>query len=100
MVTGAGVAFHQASHSFPLILLLTAALALFWLRTPLENLLGTSAMRAQTLEESHTLRSAIVLLGAIAAVALAGLLWAGRNTGLWVTGMASPPSPTSLGQRR
>lgn len=61
LVTGAGVAFHQASHIFPLILLLTAALALFWLRTPLESLLGTSAIRAQTLEESHTLRSAPLL---------------------------------------
>jgi hypothetical protein len=88
MVTGAGVAFHQASHIFPLILLLTAAFALFWLRTPLESLLGTSAMRAQTLEESHTLRSAIVLLAGIAAVALAGLLWAGRNADLWPLGAA------------
>ena len=86
MVTGAGVAFRQASHIFPLILLLTAALALFWLRTPLENLLGTTAMRAQTLEESHTLRSFIVLLGGIAVVALAGLLWAGRNADLWPLG--------------
>lgn len=86
MVTGAGVAFHQASHIFPLILLLTAALALFWLRTPLESLLGTSAMRAQTLEESHTLRSAIVLLAGIAAVALAVLLWAGKNAELWPLG--------------
>lgn len=83
MVTGAGVAFHQASHIFPLILLLTAALALFWLRTPLESLLGTSAMRAQTLEESQTLRSAIVLLGGIAAVALGALLWKGKNADLW-----------------
>ena len=88
MVTGAGVAFHQASHIFPLILLLTAALALFWLRTPLESLLGTSAMRAQTLEESHTLRSAIVLLAGIAAVALGALLWAGKNAGLWPLGAA------------
>ena len=86
MVTGAGVAFHQASHIFPLILLLTAALALFWLRTPLESLLGTSAMRAQTLEESHTLRSIILLLAAIAAVTLAALLWAGRNADLWPLG--------------
>jgi len=88
MVTGAGVAFHQASHIFPLILLLTAALALFWLRTPLESLLGTSAMRAQTLEESHTLRSAVVLLAGVAAVALAGLLWRGRNLELWPLGAA------------
>ncbi|HKV79127.1 MAG TPA: YwiC-like family protein [Candidatus Sulfotelmatobacter sp.] len=88
MVTGAGVAFHQASHIFPLILLLTAALALFWLRTPFENLLGTSAMRAQTLEESHTLRAIIVLLAGIAAVTLGALLWAGRNAGLWPLGAA------------
>jgi len=86
MVTGAGVAFRQASHIFPVILLLTAALALFWLRTPLENLLGTTAMKAQTLEESETLRSFIVLLGGIAVVALAGLLWAGRNPALWPLG--------------
>jgi len=88
MVTAAGVAFHQASHIFPLILLLTAALALFWLRTPLESLLGTSAMRAQTLEESHTLRSAIVLLAGVAVIALAALLWAGRNADLWPLGAA------------
>jgi hypothetical protein len=88
MITGAGVAFHQASHIFPLILLLTAALALFWLRTPLESLLGTSAMRAQTLEEAHTLRSVIVVLGGVATVALAGLLWAGHNADLWPLGAA------------
>jgi len=86
MVTGAGVAFHQASHIFPLILLLTAALALFWLRTPLENLLGTTAMRAQSVEESHTLRSVIVMLAAVAGIALAFLLWAGRNADLWPLG--------------
>jgi hypothetical protein len=88
MITGAGVAFHRASQIFPLILLLTAALALFWLRTPLESLLGTSAMRAQTLEESHTLRSVIIVLAAIAAAALAALLWAGRNADLWPLGGA------------
>jgi len=88
MVTGAGVAFHQASRIFPMILLLTAALALFWLRTPLESLLGTSAMRAQTLEESHSLRSFIILLAGTAGVALTALLWAGRNASLWPLGAA------------
>ncbi len=86
MITGAGVALHHASHIFPLILLLTAALALFWLRTPLESVLGTSAMRAQTLEESRTVRSAVVAFAAIAAVALAALLSSGRNAGLWPLG--------------
>ena len=88
MITGAGVAFHQASHIFPLILLSAAALSLFWLRTPLESLIGTSAMRAQTTEEAHTVRSFIVLLAAVAAVALGILLWAGRNADLWPLGIA------------
>src|SRR5579864_9320460 len=79
MITGAGIAFRQASHIFPLILLSTAALALFWLRTPVESLLGTSAMRAETIEEARTVRSAVIFLGAVAAVTLGALLWAGRN---------------------
>jgi hypothetical protein len=88
MITGAGVAFRQASHIFPLILLSTAALALFWLRTPVESLLGTSAMRAETVEESRTVRSVVILLAAIAAVTLGMLLWAGRNADLWPLGGA------------
>ena len=47
MVTGAGVAFRESTHILPVLLLLLAALALFWLRTPVESFLGTSAMRAQ-----------------------------------------------------
>ena len=88
MITGAGVAFHRASNVAPLILLGTAALALFWLRTPLESLLGTTAMRVQNLEEAHAVRSVIALLGAVAAAALGVLLWAGRNPDLWLLGAA------------
>ena len=88
MITGAGVAFRQASHIFPLILLSTAALALFWLRTPLESLLGTSAMRAETIEEARTVKSMVAVLAALAAVTLAALLWAGRNADLWPLGGA------------
>jgi YwiC-like protein len=88
MITGAGVAFRQASHIFPLILLSTAALALFWLRTPVESLLGTSAMRAETIEEARTVRSAVIFLAAIAALTLGALLWAGRNADLWPLGGA------------
>ncbi len=86
IVTGAGAAFRQCSHIFPLILLSAAALALFWLRTPAESLLGTSAMRAQTSEESRTVKLAIVVLGGIAALALCALLWAGKNADLWPLG--------------
>jgi hypothetical protein len=88
MITGAGVAFRQCSHIFPLILLSAAALALFWLRTPAESLLGTSAMRAQTSEEARTVKLAIAILGGIATLALCALLWAGRNADLWPLGAA------------
>ena len=88
MVTGAGVAFRQPSHIFPLVLLSAAALALFWLRTPVESLIGTSAMRAETVEESRVVKNFIFGLGGVAVVALAALLWAGRNADLWPLGAA------------
>jgi len=88
LITGAGVAFRECSHIVPLILLSVAAFALFWLRTPVESLLGASAMKAETSEEARTVKSVIALLGAVAAMALVGLLWAGRNADLWPLGAA------------
>src|SRR5579871_1095437 len=89
IITGAGVAFRECTHIFPLILLSAAGLALFWLRTPVESLLGTSAMRAESAEECRTVRTLIVVLGVVAALALAALLWAGRNVDLWPLGAAA-----------
>ncbi len=86
MVTGAGIAFRQSFHVVPFLLLLTSALALFWLRTPLESLIGTSAMRAQTKEERRLVLSVLAGLGVLAVLTLSGLLWAGRNPFLWVIG--------------
>jgi hypothetical protein len=86
MITGAGVAFHECSHIFPLILLSTAALALFWLRTPVESLLGTSAIRVQAARERFEVSVVIVILAKIALAALIVLLWAGRNPYLWLLG--------------
>ena len=64
MVTGAGIAFRESRNVFPFLLLLTAALAIFWLRTPLESLLRTSAIRVQTQEERRTVTLVILALGA------------------------------------
>jgi len=86
MVTAAGVAFHDSGRVVPFLLLLTAALALFWLRTPVESLVGTSAMRAQTRDERHAVGIVIAMLTLFAALALAILLWAGRNPYLWLLG--------------
>jgi len=89
MITGAGVAFRQSFHVLPFLLLLTGALALFCLRTPVESLLGTSAMRAQTKDERQTLAAAVGALGAVAAIALGSLLWAGHNPYLWLIGLGA-----------
>ena len=86
MVTGAGVAFRESNHIVPFVLLLVATLALFWLRTPVESLLGISAMRAQTAEERRTVATVIAILTAVAALALGALLWAGQNPYLWLLG--------------
>jgi len=88
MVTGAGVAFHQTVNIVPFALLLTAALALFWLRTPLESLLGTSAMRAQTADERRIVAIVIAGLSTVAALTLGTLLW-GENPLLWLIGAAA-----------
>ena len=89
LVTGAGVAFRESSHVVPALLLLTAALALFWLRTPVESLMGTAAIRAQTNDERRAVATVISGLIAIAALALGTLLWAGRNPDLWLIGAAA-----------
>jgi hypothetical protein len=88
MATAAGVAFRQSANVFPFVLLLTAALALFWVRTPFESLLGISAMRAETKEERSTVAFVSGYLATIAAIALSMLLWAGHNPGLWIIGVA------------
>lgn len=89
MITGAGVAFREGSLILPFALLIVAALALFWLRTPVESLFGTSPMRAQTNDERRTVIVAILSLAGVASAALAALLWAGRNPKLWLIGLAA-----------
>ena len=89
MVTAAGVAFRQSTNVFPFVLLLTAALALFWLRTPLESLLGISAMRAETKEERGSVAFVVLYLAIVAILASSMLLWAGQNPLLWLIGAAA-----------
>ena len=89
LVTGAGIAFRESSRIVPAILLLVAALALFWLRTPLESLLGTSALRAQTKDERSSVVIVISILGAVATLTLGTLLWTWHNPLLWLIGIAA-----------
>lgn len=86
LVTGACIGVPHGSHLSGLLWFLTASIALFWLRTPVESWLGTSPMRVQSASERRTVINAAVAIGAIAALSLAGLFWGGRNYGLLVVG--------------
>ncbi|MGD0932701.1 MAG: YwiC-like family protein [Candidatus Korobacteraceae bacterium] len=86
LATGAVIAARTAVNSNALIILLIAALSLFWLRTPLESWLGTSPIKAQTNYEYGLLMKAIVAIGVVAAGNVAALLWNGHNRGLLIIG--------------
>ncbi|HYW37868.1 MAG TPA: YwiC-like family protein [Terriglobales bacterium] len=81
LLTGAAVGL-AGGRVGPVLLLTTVVLALFWLRTPVESWLGTSAVRAQTLEERQLVRNVIVPPATIAAVSLSALFWQGKNRAL------------------
>lgn len=81
------VAGLAASHrSWPLIVFTIATLSLFWLRTPLESLLGTGPVKASTSEERHIAVSAAICLGAVSVFCLSLLMWRGRNLDLLILG--------------
>ena len=62
LMTGAAVGLLTGGRVAPVLLLTTAVLALFWLRTPVESWLGTSAVRIQTAQERRLVCSVILPL--------------------------------------
>ncbi len=86
LATGAVIAARSAVNRAALVILVIAAMSLFWLRTPLESWLGTSAIKAQTDYERGLLTKAIVAIGAVAAGNVAALFWNGHNRGLLLIG--------------
>jgi hypothetical protein len=86
LFTGAAVGVASSERAWPLILFTGAALALFWLRTPVESLLGTARLSAHTPAERRTSLLVSIGLGAVSAGCLTGLFWHGRNRGLLLLG--------------
>ena len=86
LVTGAWIGFAGGRGFYPLILFLTASLALFCLRTPAEIWLETSPLRAQTPAERHAVLYSIFAYAALAVAALAFLLGHERAYGLLILG--------------
>jgi len=81
------VAGWASDHRFwPLLMFTMAALSLFWLRTPVESLIGASSLTAITEAERWTALVTSVFLAAVAAVCLTGLMWKGRDLQLLLFG--------------
>jgi hypothetical protein len=89
LATGAADGLLAGGRIAPVLLLTTAVLSLFWLRTPAESWLGTGAVRAQTPEERRIVRNVALPLVTIAAVCLGAIFWQGKNRDLiWLGCMA------------
>ena len=86
LVTGAAAGLSVAQNWLPLALFTVVALALFWMRTPLESAAGTSPMRAQSAAESNWLLVAIAVLGSTAMICVTALLWDDHRNELLMLG--------------
>lgn len=86
LCTGVAVGAASTHRAWPLLLFTLAALALFWLRTPVESLLGTTPLSVQTRVERRITLTVSAALAAVSAGCLGGLLWNGRNRDLWLLG--------------
>jgi hypothetical protein len=87
LTTGAAVGAFQDLHLWSVLLLSVAAFALFCLRTPVESLFGNAPLRAQNHAERSAVTRFIFLYSAVAVLALAWLLWHGRNRALLPLGI-------------
>ncbi len=87
LVTGAALGLRDGGSAIPVLLLTAAVLSLFWLRTPVESLLGTSIVRAQTAQERQMVWRVVLPLATMVTVTLGRLLWHGKNSNLISLGL-------------
>lgn len=86
LFTGVAAGLATTQHVWPLLLFVTAALFLFWLRTPVESLLGLGPMKAESQRERWAAFMASLVLAIVSATCLVGLMWGGRNMKLLLIG--------------
>jgi hypothetical protein len=89
LFTGVVAGYASEHRIWPLLMFTVAALSLFWLRTPVESLIGTSSLTANTETERRTALVASILLAALASACLTGLMWKGQNLQLLLLGGAT-----------
>ena len=88
LFTGVAAGFASA-RIWPLLVFTIVALSLFWLRTPVESLIGTGSMTAHTWPERRTAFLASVFLVLVSAVCLTNLMWKGGHLELLLLGAAA-----------
>lgn len=79
LATGAAVARFENDGFGDLALFVIATIALFWLRTPVESLIGGSPARAKSADERSLVLKSIAAIGGLACCSLAALFWNGDN---------------------
>ena len=89
LATGAIVAAGAGINFSALALFVLAALALFWMRTPVEAWLGTSAIKAQTPGERAAVLRVSLLLAMLALATIVSLFATGYSRGLVLIGAAA-----------
>ncbi|PWU06909.1 MAG: hypothetical protein C5B51_11200 [Terriglobia bacterium] len=92
LVSGGAVGVLAGGQLLPLAPLTAAALALFWLRTPVESWSGTGPMRACTPAEKRLVRTTALALIAAGSRALLWLFWGSRGANLLWIGAAAAAS--------
>src|SRR2546423_3771885 len=89
LLTGVAAGFAPEHRAWQLLVFALAALSLFWLRTPVESLIGTGAMTARTPAERRSAFVASVISAAVSSLCLIALLWKGQNSKLLFLGAAT-----------
>jgi hypothetical protein len=89
LATGAVAALRSNIDGGALALFVLAAMAFFWLRTPVESWLGTSAVKAQTTHERALALKVMGGIGALAVASTTALVWRGYFRGLLLIGTVS-----------
>ncbi len=86
LATGAVAAMSSNVNVGAVVLFILTAMSLFWLRTPVESWLGTSAIKAQTKDERAYVVKVIASVGTFAVLSVAVLLWSAPPRGLLLIG--------------
>ena len=89
LLTGAITGLASGRRLWPTLLFTLAVLLLFWLRTPVESLIGSGPMAVHNREERRIAAKAAFLLLLASIACLVGLMWGGHNLELLPIGIFS-----------